>query len=522
VKFLCDQCKAKYQISDDKVAGKTVRMKCRKCGHQIEVRAAVTETSVSTAFPSELPPPAPVPAGMTPSGASAGSGAKPAPAAPKPPAAPKVNTLATSLSSAARPGAPRPAQTGLAGAFKTNVAKDDGANLELSSTDEWYVAINGVPVGPVRIAELRRKAALGAVTDDSLVWQEGMEEWRIVKQIPELQAIVREAATSGRVSLLSPAPPDAKPSSQPPQSMRPAAMPRSMAPPRPHPPTPAAPTARSNVVPITSRLATAEKLEEIDVEPDTAHDRLSAMPDPFAMPSGAIATGAAAMAPPAAASAVAPPPAEQKKSPPWIVLGMLFMFTAFGVTAAFVLKPQPQAAPPPQVIIQQVPGPAAPTAAPAPADSAGAVASADPKKPTGPKIASAAPSATAKPGGPNPLLDGLGTPGGPKAPDLGLGGLQGHGGVSGTSLTQPQIEEVLRAHQLGVRRTCWERGASNSASANVTVQIKIGGNGQVTDANANGNDAVVGKCIEGDVKHWQFPPTGAPTTVNIPFHFVRQ
>ena len=47
VKFLCDQCKAKYQISDDKVAGKTVRMKCRKCGHMIEVRAAVTGTSVA-------------------------------------------------------------------------------------------------------------------------------------------------------------------------------------------------------------------------------------------------------------------------------------------------------------------------------------------------------------------------------------------------------------------------------------------------------------------------------------------
>ncbi|MGO9709894.1 MAG: zinc-ribbon domain-containing protein, partial [Polyangiaceae bacterium] len=55
MKFLCDQCKAKYQISDDKVAGKTVRMKCRKCGHLIEVRAAVTESSVATTAPSEPP-----------------------------------------------------------------------------------------------------------------------------------------------------------------------------------------------------------------------------------------------------------------------------------------------------------------------------------------------------------------------------------------------------------------------------------------------------------------------------------
>jgi len=44
VKFLCEHCKAKYQIADEKVAGRTVRMKCRKCGNSIEVRAAVTET----------------------------------------------------------------------------------------------------------------------------------------------------------------------------------------------------------------------------------------------------------------------------------------------------------------------------------------------------------------------------------------------------------------------------------------------------------------------------------------------
>ncbi|MDB4998381.1 MAG: Signal recognition particle receptor protein FtsY, partial [Myxococcaceae bacterium] len=51
MKFLCEQCKAKYQISDEKVAGKTVRMKCRKCGHMIEVRAEVTESSVAKPLP---------------------------------------------------------------------------------------------------------------------------------------------------------------------------------------------------------------------------------------------------------------------------------------------------------------------------------------------------------------------------------------------------------------------------------------------------------------------------------------
>src|SRR5262249_13126925 len=159
MKFLCDNCKAKYQIADAKVAGKTVRMKCRKCGHQIEVRAAVTETSVASAPP------------RAPSGV--------------PPRAPQKPSLATSLS-ATKPRAPTPSvappRGALAGAFANNVQDSPasvpsdtmktGTSIELSVTDEWYVAINGVPVGPVRISELRRKAAVGAVTEESLCWQE--------------------------------------------------------------------------------------------------------------------------------------------------------------------------------------------------------------------------------------------------------------------------------------------------------------------------------------------------------------
>ena len=227
VKFLCDQCKAKYQIADDKIAGKTVKMKCRKCGHQIEVRAAVTETSVASKAPEETARAAAA------AGAPASPGGPPRPGAPAKPAAPRVGSLATSLASA-KPAAPRvgtpsqkPERPGaLAGAFKSNVThtqtRDEEISAsfdlaELSAADEWYVAINGVPVGPIRIQEVRRKAALGAVTEDSLVWQEGLEEWRPVRAFTELASVVLEAATSGRTSLLTPAPSDVRtsPSSPP-------------------------------------------------------------------------------------------------------------------------------------------------------------------------------------------------------------------------------------------------------------------------------------------------------------------
>ena len=43
MKFICENCKAKYQIGDDKIAGRSVRMKCRRCGHEIHVTASQIE-----------------------------------------------------------------------------------------------------------------------------------------------------------------------------------------------------------------------------------------------------------------------------------------------------------------------------------------------------------------------------------------------------------------------------------------------------------------------------------------------
>ena len=150
MKFLCEQCKAKYQIADEKVAGRTVRMKCRKCGHLIEVRAEVTESSVARQ-------------------------------APRPDEPRSSGGLATSLS-AARPARSSVAPGALAGAFNRRIQNDDddektmmamapaAPSFEASVTEEWYAAINGLPVGPMRLAELRTKAAAGAITEDTLVW----------------------------------------------------------------------------------------------------------------------------------------------------------------------------------------------------------------------------------------------------------------------------------------------------------------------------------------------------------------
>ena len=48
MKFLCPSCKAKYQIADEKVIGRSVKMKCRQCGHIIEIQQSVVGASTGT------------------------------------------------------------------------------------------------------------------------------------------------------------------------------------------------------------------------------------------------------------------------------------------------------------------------------------------------------------------------------------------------------------------------------------------------------------------------------------------
>ena len=560
MKFLCDNCKAKYQIADEKVAGKTVRMKCRKCGHQIEVRAAVTETSVSTSPP----------------GANSGSDAPRAPAA--------RSGLATSLS-AAKPRAPishGPAGTAgggaLAGAFQRTVQEgpqtvpfpNQNNPVELSVTDEWYVAINGVPVGPVRISELRRKAASGAVTEDSLCWQEGLEEWRPVRSIPELAAIVREAAQGNRPSLIAPPPSNesregrgSNPPRAPQRQHAPVAPRATPEPPRAspsfepahfgqpaQPPRPSGP-GRSNVVPL--RVA-AQSMDEVG--PNTAplggaaaarapsysqqaaplfapqpQPQMQMQPaplalDPFAVPPAPLAAPerASMLSQAAFSPSMLPPPPKRGGVPLWFWPILLFT-GVFGAMAAFFVFKQQQQQPP---VVIQLPATSAPTATevkndvPPPASGEPVPTSSTPS--TGTRVAVAPKGGGGGVAAPPPRqgidLGGLNNPsaGGPNVGASGPGAGPGGAGLDGSS-----VERVVASHRAGVKRTCWERGgADQKSSVNVTVSAQVGPAGNVVGTSSTGDDPVVGKCIEGQVRTWMFSAPGATTTVNIPFKFVRQ
>src|SRR5450631_3407508 len=300
MKFLCPSCKAKYQIADEKVAGRSVRMKCRKCGYVIQVSSVaglgdalpgseppspMDMLSDATAAPApatpeparaELPEPPVAPAARPAAPSTAGTsrlakpGAIPGPSILRPAAGPAAAVKAPlpapkappTKSSPMKPavvpapapapgafghksdkrtiqggaGAPLPAVApkpaagkptsplanalvdfgdddestriadvgALAGAFSLAVggtSTDQPPSEVAMPADEWFVGINGVPVGPIRLSELRSKAASGLVNRESLMWRDGFEDWRPLKTFPELVAIVDESISSARASL---------------------------------------------------------------------------------------------------------------------------------------------------------------------------------------------------------------------------------------------------------------------------------------------------------------------------------
>ena len=399
MKFLCPQCKAKYQIADDKIEGRTLRMKCRRCEHEIVVKGdlAIAE--------SEPPPPNNQP--VQPAGKAPIAG-RPVPAA-RPAAAPSVGArkpvgaalAAPAAVPAARSPAPRGAGSALGADFRRQMsagAAEPARSAAATPLDAWHVAIHEVPVGPMKREELARKIASGAVTGESLCWREGFDDWRPLRDVAELSPLLRRPTNPPPAARPAPAAPagrGAPAAGRPVPAARPAAAPaRSSGPSAGQRPAPAAasaaraaaPAARSNVVPIGGRLGAAaapafEEEEDFDEATVVAQSPLDAERLRSSAPDTAALGALVASSPPPAASATpafdapvfappsAPPPAHVAYSEPprrWKKAMSLIVWIAiagagtFGMTlAAMVFTKIYQQPTTPAVAI--VAPPAAPT-----------------------------------------------------------------------------------------------------------------------------------------------------------------
>ena len=663
MKFVCDSCQAKYQIGDEKVAGKTVRMKCRRCGHEIRVRAGLATEAGETAAveaSSEMDAPAPLPSGSTaPSAAppSASSTAVPAPgpaeagmapqrvpigvmaprpfaaprpagavaAAPRPPSAPRpvsvpvsarpasvpVSARTVSAPVSARPVTRGPGASSAALAAVRPLVEDaapassapqavrstwgevedestalfsmahaphhaaasafSSAPLPVTAVTpavetgdaDWYVGIAGTPLGPVYAAVIRDRALAGEVDGDSLVWREGLAEWRALKTFPELVQMIAAAQQAAPYVAPPYAAPEAAPYAAPYAPIAPPAAPSpapqvapvsaprsalaapfshaSHASPAPGPSPQSAQNGKSNgyhAAPLQPAPGAAVPDEAPRAQPAPAAALVPAVEAPAAQP---IAGGAA----PAAGAAASAGPKVEIANDLDLVLGrkrggthpMAYAFIAaaavFGGVAAFVLLTKP----PPQIVVVQQAATVVGTAAASGAPSAeaqvevGDISAANPQgagartggPPGGPRPKPSS-TATATSGTP---IDTSGFNSSVPGPAATAQGAQPGGGGQ---LSQGEIGAVVSQNQPLVKRKCWQpaleaRAANGPSSVRVSGSINIGASGQVETASASGGERDfpgLSSCIATRMKTWKFPPSGSPSSVNVPFFFAGQ
>jgi hypothetical protein len=375
------------------------------------------------------------------------------------------------------------ADSPLAGAF-TEAVK--AAEPELGHTaDEWFVGINGVPVGPIKLAELRSKAASRAVTRDSLVWRDGFEEWKPLGTFPELVAIVEESTSSARASY--------EPFEQEARTGLAGAMPRWLL---------EAATAAGSV-----RVATAETAVTI--------------------PASVPASGAQDMDELEQLAGL-----QRKSGLSFAQVFAMAVAILFGLTVGFVVfsgtEKTREVVKYVQVPTEAEKKPDEPTTNAAEAEKAGETPEvAAPTKGTG--VAKS--TKTASTGGDKQTgLKGLsGLSGLAAGPGNGPGS-QATESTAGRPLDSAAVQGTVRRYTSSVKRSCWQpaldtRDANAPTSARVSVTITVSGSGAVQNVSTSGDPRGyrgLATCIARRVQGWQFPPSSGQTTVNVPFVFAAQ
>ena len=502
MKFLCGNCKAKYQIADEKVTGRTLRMKCRRCGHDILIDG-------HGASPSSVPAPAPrrtSTVSVVPPGPSRGGAVAHAPVGHAPAALP-------------RPAIGRPSQppAGLSADFRRHVAAPPEVPQRNAPYDLWHVAIQDVPVGPMTRDELSRKIEAGAVMPESLCWREGMDDWRPLGELPELAGLLRRSR-------------DVVPRAVP----RPRAQP-AVAAPRPAPPPVdsddddgAEPTRISEFMPSIAQGggSTAKPLPTSAARSAGAMQAVSPAAAPFPAP---VVAAEPARAPAKGSSGLATGVAIGMLAMILILGGPLLYRATWGSTPMDEPKPAPAASAPAQPAEPVKPREEVQVDLDTPEEPE--VKEEDDRPASSSKGASrAAKTDTAKAKALSDeqrrLLERMG--GGGNDPDLrAVGARSEPGSASGpvpAALTQAQLTKVVQENKTQLQR-CYETalraaGGKQEGAVKVTVSVVVGSSGAAKSVGTQGDGlGNMTDCLRTSVKRWRFPQAQGDSEFAFPLVF---
>jgi predicted Zn finger-like uncharacterized protein len=158
VKFLCDRCKTRYSIGDDRVRGKILKIRCKNCQNVITVREGMSDAGAPVAAASD--------------------------------GIPAVARRGRTTTGAPQPHISLPdraASSSLGAAFVQQLAKPPPA-LE----EEWYVSLDGHQQGPLSLVDAQRWVSDKSFDAELHCWSEGFDDWLPVDKVSHFRGLRRK------------------------------------------------------------------------------------------------------------------------------------------------------------------------------------------------------------------------------------------------------------------------------------------------------------------------------------------
>jgi predicted Zn finger-like uncharacterized protein len=186
MQFSCESCKTNLQIADEKVRGKRLVVRCKRCGAKITIHDPALHRSA--------PPPAAAAPAPVPVSAPAPLPAKPTPGEldhrPRETDTESTRAMDSELLEKAVQASRRDEPLAL-DALKAapRPAPAPPPPAPAAEPGVWFAMLAGKQTGPLTRGELDAKTAQGAVGPRTYLWKEGMPSWQRAKDLPELAAL---------------------------------------------------------------------------------------------------------------------------------------------------------------------------------------------------------------------------------------------------------------------------------------------------------------------------------------------
>jgi len=190
MQFGCESCKAQLQIADEKVRGRRLLVRCRRCGAKI----ALADPALSDSSPRLV---------------SAAGAPRPMQIVPRPEPGPDPEEESTRAMDSEV--LQRALQASMADAPQNGTPPTRKLHFPPPAVPLegpiWYAMLHGKQTGPVTWDDLHARADRGEVGPRTYIWREGMSAWQRAKDIPELGDMFPQLPPRPEPRPSAPAPP---------------------------------------------------------------------------------------------------------------------------------------------------------------------------------------------------------------------------------------------------------------------------------------------------------------------------